>query len=153
MDYGRGLALRRGLSTPSSAPGDQDCSSSSVFVLSSLLSYNSAMAPFVPTGKAASPAAWPLLRAATRRICGGHRKPLFSAKHSHHWNCQHHPARRQRAGAPELRYGLHSDRRYHQCEPSAPSTCWVGDKFSLEEPGLLIIPEPSCSLHEFPEHL
>lgn len=68
-------------------------------------------------GKAARAAAWPLLGAAARRVCGCHWKPIFPSEHCHHWDCQHHPARRQRAGAPELGHGLHPDRRHHQREP------------------------------------
>ena len=69
-------------------------------------------------GEAARATARPLLGAAARGVRGGHRKPVFPSKHCHHGDRQHHPARRQRAGAPELGHGLHPDRRHHQREPS-----------------------------------
>lgn len=79
-------------------------------------------ANLVVAGKAACPAAWPLLRAAAGGVRGCHRKPVFPSKHSHHRDRQHHPAWWQRAGAPELRHGLHPDRRHHQREPWRPLT-------------------------------
>lgn len=71
----------------------------------------------VLAGEVACPAAWPLLRAEARGVCGRHRKPVFPSKHRHHRDRQHHPARWQRAGAPELGHGLHPDGRHHQREP------------------------------------
>lgn len=67
-------------------------------------------------GKTPSAPARSLLGAASWRVCGGHREPLFPSKHRDHWYCQHHPAWWQGAGPPELGHGLHPDRRHHQCE-------------------------------------
>lgn len=83
---------------------------------SSILLTKRSNANLVVPGQAACPAAGPLLRAAAGGVRGRHRKPVLPSEHGHHWDRQHHPARWQRAGAPELGHGLHPDRRHHQRE-------------------------------------
>lgn len=64
----------------------------------------------------------PQCRPKARGVCGCNRQSICTTEHCHHWHCQHHSERWQGAGPQGFGYGLHSDRRYYQCEDMASQT-------------------------------